>query len=211
MRRIAPWAVASITVAGLVAAALLDPLASPHDGDLVLVIAWVVATGASTAVGLVLATRRPRNPIGWLLLRTGSCSPRSGWRPYRLRDARATRRAARRRVGVLFSERGWPLLFVGVTAIAWVFPDGRLPSPRWRPYALAAAASVAALVALSFSGRVLQREVRATSRARCRMSRNPRIAVLDRGRWAAPSRPWSPACSRCGRASGARRASSGSS
>ena len=71
MRRIAPWAVASITVAGLVAAALLDPLASPHDGDLVLVIAWVVATGASTAVGLVLATRCRGNPIGWLLLANG--------------------------------------------------------------------------------------------------------------------------------------------
>jgi signal transduction histidine kinase len=51
---------------------------------------------------------------------------------------------------VLFSDRGWPLLFFFVTAIAWVFPDGRLPSRRWRPFALAGAASCAVLMAVSF-------------------------------------------------------------
>ena len=152
MRRIAPWAVASITVAGLVAAALLDPLASPHDGDLVLVIAWVVATGASTAVGLVLATRCRGNPIGWLLLANGLVVAAMGaadtYTDYTmLREPGALPGGE---WALLFSERGWPLLFVGMTAIAWVFPDGRLPSPRWRPYALAGAASVATTVALSF-------------------------------------------------------------
>ena len=51
---------------------------------------------------------------------------------------------------VLYSERGWPLLFAGVTAIAWLFPDGGLPSPRWRPFALAGAVSFAAFTVLSF-------------------------------------------------------------
>lgn len=48
---------------------------------------------------------------------------------------------------VSVSDRGWPLLFAGVTAIAWLFPNGRLPSPRWRPWALVAAASFAVLTA----------------------------------------------------------------
>ena len=33
-----------------------------------------------------------------------------------------------------------------MTAIAWVFPDGRLPSPRWRPWAIGAALSYAGLI-----------------------------------------------------------------
>ena len=57
-----------------------------------------------------------------------------------VRRARAPRLAAGRRPGPCCSPTAaWPLLFVGVTAIAWVFPDGRLPSPRWRPWALGAA------------------------------------------------------------------------
>jgi signal transduction histidine kinase len=50
---------------------------------------------------------------------------------------------------VLFSERGWPALFVAVTAIAYVFPDGRLPSPRWRRVAILAAASFAVLIVVA--------------------------------------------------------------
>jgi hypothetical protein len=32
-------------------------------------------------------------------------------------------------VGVLFDQSGWPTVFAAFTAIAFVFPDGRLPSP----------------------------------------------------------------------------------
>ena len=112
---------------------------------------WFVATFASTGVGLVLATRRASNPIGWLLLGNGLVLAAMG-----LADSFAGY-AVLAHPGalpggawaVLFSERAWPLLFVFVTAIAWVFPDGRLPSPRWRPFAIAAAASYAGLVVLS--------------------------------------------------------------
>ena len=47
---------------------------------------------------------------------------------------------------VVVSDRAWPLLFAGVTALAWVFPDGRLPSARWRPWAIAATLSYAGLI-----------------------------------------------------------------
>jgi signal transduction histidine kinase len=51
--------------------------------------------------------------------------------------------------GVLISERAWPLLFAPLTAIAWVFPDGRLPGPRWRPYAIAAVIAFAVFTVLA--------------------------------------------------------------
>ena len=53
---------------------------------------------------------------------------------------------------VLWSERGWPALFIGVTAIAFVFPDGRLPSPRWRRIATVAVASFFSLIVVSLLG-----------------------------------------------------------
>ena len=39
---------------------------------------------------------------------------------------------------VLWANAAWPTMFAGVIAIAFVFPDGRLPTPRWRPAALVA-------------------------------------------------------------------------
>ena len=63
----------------------------------------------------------------------------------------------------MLADRAWPLLFAGVTAIAWVFPDGRLPSPRWRPWAIGAALSFAGLIVCTLlADRAVQRAVRAT-------------------------------------------------
>ena len=63
----------------------------------------------------------------------------------------------------------WPLLFFFVTAIAWVFPDGRLPSRRWRPFALAGAASCAVLMAVSFLSASASAATLPRLRARCRV------------------------------------------
>ena len=149
--RIAPWVAAAATVCGSAWAIRLDTMASGYSPAAWTMAAWGVATLASSGVGLVLATRRGSNPIGWLLLGNGLVLTAMG-----LADAVADY-AVLAHPGalpggswaVLFSERAWPLLFVFVTALAWVFPDGRLPSPRWRPYAIAAAASFTGLMVLS--------------------------------------------------------------
>ena len=149
--RIAPWVAVAATAGGFAWAIWLDAMASGYAASPWVGVAWGVATFASSGVGLVLATRRASNPIGWLLLGNGLVLAAMG-----LADAFADY-AVLAHPGalpggawaVLFSERAWPLLFVFVTAIAWVFPDGRLPSPRWRPFAIAAAASYAVLVVLS--------------------------------------------------------------
>ena len=42
----------------------------------------------------------------------------------------------------------WPVLFIWPLVLAFVFPDGALPSPRWRPVARAAFAICALIVVL---------------------------------------------------------------
>ena len=49
---------------------------------------------------------------------------------------------------VLWTNASWSTMFAGVIAIAFVFPDGRLPSPRWRPVAWAAVVCVSGIVVM---------------------------------------------------------------
>jgi hypothetical protein len=88
-------------------------------------------------MGAVLATRRPHNPIGWLLLVMGLCYaayPVVGW---------YTAAALFVAADPLPGWRGvaWVGNWIWVPALACLalalllFPDGRPPSPRWRPVA----------------------------------------------------------------------------
>jgi len=150
-KRMAPWVAAFLTVVGVAFAVTLNALAAGQRDDALTVSAWLVATFASSAVGLVLATRRRANPIGWLLLANGlvltANAVATSYADYAvLADPGALPGGE---WAVLFTERGWPTLFVCVTAIAFVFPDGRLPSRRWRPIAIAGTAAFAGLIVVS--------------------------------------------------------------
>ena len=113
--------------------------------------ASVVVTFASSGVGLVIAMRRPGNPIGWALLANGvvlmAIELAEAYANYAVLGHPGALPGGR--WAALYADRGWPTLFVGVTAIAFVFPDGRLPSPRWRPIAIVAIASFAVLIVAS--------------------------------------------------------------
>ncbi len=104
--------------------------------------AQLLAMGAVTTVGAIVAANRPHNPLGWIYLFLGLFVLL---------------------VGFLLNEYGWyatighPGTFGGAFAEwvgnwAWIpplglfftfgfllFPDGHLPSPRWRPVAWASA------------------------------------------------------------------------
>ena len=128
--------VASLTAAVLAFALFLGDRSGAYGASTGEVLGWCLATLASTGVGLLLATRRRENPIGWLLLTNGLVIAAMGlaeaYADYAvLAHPGALPGAA---WGVLVSERAWPLLFAAITAIAWIFPDGRLPSARWRRY-----------------------------------------------------------------------------
>jgi hypothetical protein len=92
-----------------------------------------VAFMAFAAVGAFLAGRRPRNPIGWILVATGLASgvstlangclvaaPEVSWLPD---PATLTCLALWGRAAVL----------PGIATAVLLFPDGRLPSRRWWP------------------------------------------------------------------------------
>ena len=107
---------------------------------------------ASCGVGLLVAVRRPGHPIGWLLIANAFLMATFGvaeaYAAYALQEQPGALPGPE--WAVLWDQSAWPLLFAVLIAIAFVFPDGRLPSPRWRRVAFAATASVAAFLVLSF-------------------------------------------------------------
>ncbi len=149
-RRIAAWATVFLTLGGAACALVLDSLASPHGSGVWTNAAYLSATFASSGVGLVLATRRDDNVIGWLLLANGLVLAFNGVSTgYANYGVLAHPGAPGAEWAVLFNDRGWPTLFMAVTAIAFVFPDGRLPSPRWRPIAIGAVLAFGLLLVVS--------------------------------------------------------------
>ena len=93
---------------------------------------WLVMGLAFAAVGLVVARREPRNPIGWLLLAAslamtmGTVGPAYAYLDYTIH--RGTLPLGP--VAVLMSP-SWVYAFMTLPLIVLFFPDGRLES-RWR-------------------------------------------------------------------------------
>jgi hypothetical protein len=84
-------------------------------------------------VGFVVARRQPGNPLGWMFLALAAISalgPAAGAYAvlsYRLGHHLPLAAAA------VFLALWWCPLIVMFPLVILLFPDGRLPSPRWRP------------------------------------------------------------------------------
>ncbi|MEU6429129.1 histidine kinase [Microbispora sp. NPDC046973] len=130
---------AAVAAAGIVAGALLETgLPVPASQWAFMVIALLLP-----ALGWLIAARRPDNAYGWLLLAAADCLGLGGLG-----------------IGLLIRlgpDPHWPVVVGAVLSsafpvfygLSWVFvpllfPDGRLPSRRWRVVAVAAAAAIAA-------------------------------------------------------------------
>lgn len=135
-----PWAATALLVVIGVAATVLDALSSKGLEGAWASYVFPVVIVVTAAVGVVLATRRPENPIGWLLLLDALIVSVSGlatsYAVYGLLEKPGSLPGASS--VALYDQAAWPLLFAPLAAIAYVFPDGRLPSPRWRRIAVAA-------------------------------------------------------------------------
>jgi signal transduction histidine kinase len=143
--RIAAWCVACTTIGLLLAPALrlLGIVHGPAE-DPIKPIYWavwallVVVVLTPTFIGLGIVLRRPRNVIGWIMLVGGLTviGPLVGeilGNPWGLQASRAM----------------WPLLYAWPIAIAYVFPNGHLLTPRWRWVAGAAVGCFATFIALA--------------------------------------------------------------
>ena len=86
-------------------------------------------------VGALIAARRPRNPIGWILLMVGLLWMLSKLLDYYAVYGVATPGSLPFPVGVAALNHLLWVPAVGLlgTYVFLLFPDGRLPSPRWRP------------------------------------------------------------------------------
>ncbi len=112
----------------------------------------VLAIVSATTVGAVLASRRPRHPVGWLLLGLGLSVSASGvadgYAPYGLLIRPGALPAAR-----YVALYGPALLAIAITCISLILlltPTGSLPSLRWRWWArVATAAPVVVLLAVT--------------------------------------------------------------
>jgi len=148
VRQIAPWALLGLTVALVVIVLVLDALTVRHIEAAWLSWAFPLVVVMSSGVGIVLATRRRENPIGWLLLANGLILALSGvasnYAAYGLEHPGSTGAA----LAAVCDLASWPLLFAPFAAIAFVFPDGHLPSPRWRRIAIGSVTFVVASVAV---------------------------------------------------------------
>src|SRR6266545_931919 len=108
----------------------------------------VLAIVSATTVGAVLASRRSRHPVGWLLLGLGLSVSASGvadgYAPYGLLIRPGTLPAAG--YAALY---GPVLLAIAITCIGFILlltPTGSLPSSRWRWWARVATAAPAAFL-----------------------------------------------------------------
>jgi hypothetical protein len=156
-RAVLAWALWALALLGIAAIAWFDQLLRQAGRvDLVQLnasaVPFLLALVSAPTVGAVLATRRPRHPVGWLLLSLGVSIGLSGfldgYAPYGLLARPGSLPAAR-----------WPAIYspavtvAGIACLAFMLlltPTGSLPSPRWRWWArVTAAAPVIFVVALT--------------------------------------------------------------
>ena len=106
-------------------------------------ILFYVAFLSFATVGLIIAVRRPSNPLGWLLLLIGlTLSLNELLRYYA--DYTLTYKPGALPAGLAVgwvSTWIWAIIFPILPLVFLLFPDGRLPSHRWRPIAWVAGLS----------------------------------------------------------------------
>ena len=137
------WGTAVLS-AGLAVAAV--PLAAANGEGPAELVANHHAIGIVTAIGMavlgaMIASRQPRNPLGWLMslaaLLLGVFSFNQQYAPLAVAKALPL-------IGLSSWLATWtalPGIAITITSGLQLFPDGRLPSRRWRPVAWASAAA----------------------------------------------------------------------
>jgi hypothetical protein len=135
-------------------------LSSGTAGDVIDELGWRIAYGSCATVGAVIVSRRSRNVVGWILCAIGISSAVAAFAQDYAIVALLGRQAALPGGLVMGWLGSWPWYIAFgliLTFLLLLFPDGRLPSRRWRPIAwLAAAVITLTCVWAAFAPRPLE-------------------------------------------------------
>jgi hypothetical protein len=104
----------------------------------------------AAGVGTLLAARRPGNPLGWILLVIFIVAV-APFNQYAALDYRMHHGTLPLGGLAVALGQAWPLFLFLIAVLLWLFPDGRLPSGRWRLTAVITLLA-GALLALAASG-----------------------------------------------------------
>ncbi len=136
--RILASALFGLIVLGVVVRAFLNAANAGARSDLETGTVFDVLLLVFPAVGLVLVTKRPRNVLGWLMIAIGMAFVASPGAPY-ARYATIARDGELPGAGLALAieSPSW-VAFIGLSGfLLLLFPDGHLPSRRWRWFARA--------------------------------------------------------------------------
>jgi len=152
------WSLAALSLALLVGGIAFSRAASSTAPDLPFggetndasVVANVITLLTFSVVGAIISSRHPHNNIGWLFCSVGVTiglnSFAGDYAEYWLASGSGMKSLAE--TAAWFSLWAWILLtYVPTSFVLLLFPDGRLPSPRWRPVAWGAALGIAGTIA----------------------------------------------------------------
>ena len=137
---------ASLVAVATAACVALFPLEAanllerPYDWPVPMYPFIAIAALTTATVGLLIALRRPQNCVAWILLVSALTFALLSQGLFLGREW-ATH----------FDDATWPVLYAGPIALAYVFPNGRLLSRRWRWVAAVAVVSFVGFVAVALS------------------------------------------------------------
>jgi signal transduction histidine kinase len=145
------WCLALVALAMIAGGVVLDRIAAEQHvsdaGSWWLYPFLVAAVSAPAVVGALIVARQARNPIGWILV-VGALSLAAvlAASPYASVALEAHPGSLPGGSWAALVSSVWPVFFAWPLAVTFLFPDGRLPSRRWRPYALFAASAMTLLM-----------------------------------------------------------------
>jgi signal transduction histidine kinase len=129
------WAVWAATAASLLGGIVITFVAKTDQSETFDIIVAPIAVMGYASVGTLIVSRRQGNRIGWLLCGVAFVFAFSGlggvYARYALDEATSQLPAAT--LAALVNRISVPAVLVSLPLLFLLFPDGRVPSRRWRP------------------------------------------------------------------------------
>ena len=156
--RVVAWLVVAIYLASMAALILLERRFGLQGKDPVEGLVLFAGFGMFTVVGALLVAKRPANLVGWVMSAASLVVPVAAGETYAAYVMTTSGRPDWLAVvGVWANSWYWYLFIVlALIFLPLYFPDGRLPSRRWRPVAVIAGVGALVVIVLGMLGDTLR-------------------------------------------------------